>query len=137
MMIKYLSFLILCAMQMSFAQSKISGHITTHDQERIPFASVIVENTVKGTSADENGYFELNNLAPGDYKIKVSFVGYKSLTKSVTLTGDEQITLSFQLIADSELQEVEIFGNRFKHPDKIEALTRLPLAPYEQIQSIS
>lgn len=136
-MIKNISFLMLFAIQLSFAQSKISGNITTQNQERIPFASIIVENTIKGTSADENGYFELNNLAPGDYKIKVSFVGYKSAVKSVTINGDDHITLSFQLIDDSELQEVEIFGSRFKHPDKIEALTRLPLAPYEQIQSIS
>lgn len=47
------------------------------------------------------------------------------------------INLTIVLHADNELDEVEVFGNRFKHPDKIETLTRLPLAPYEQIQSIS
>src|SRR5690606_26429754 len=47
------------------------------------------------------------------------------------------VVLKFQLQNDSELDEVEVFGSRYKRPDKIEALTRLPLAPYEQIQSIS
>ncbi|HUH26629.1 carboxypeptidase-like regulatory domain-containing protein, partial [Gelidibacter sp.] len=127
----------LLTIQLSFAQSKITGTITNQNQEGIPFASIVVENTAKGTSADENGYYELLNLAPGDYKIKASFVGYKSVVKTVTIHGNEHIRLSFQLIDDSQLEQVEIFGSRFKHPDKIEALTRLPLAPYEQIQSIS
>ncbi|WP_299390574.1 TonB-dependent receptor [uncultured Gelidibacter sp.] len=136
-MLKYISLSLLFAVQLSFAQSKISGLITSQNNDIIPFASVLVENTTMGTSADETGYYELHNLAPGDYKIKVSFVGYKSITKTVTVNGDEQIKLSFQLLEDSQLEEVEIFGSRFVHPDKIEALTRLPLAPYEQIQSIS
>lgn len=127
----------LLAIQLSYSQSKITGHITTQNQEGIPFASIVVENTTKGTSADENGYYELNNLGPGDYKIRVSFVGYKSVVKSVTINGNDHIKLSFQLTDNSQLDEVEIFGSRIKHPDKIEALTRLPLAPYEQIQSIS
>nr|WP_027126185.1 TonB-dependent receptor [Gelidibacter mesophilus] len=136
-MIKYISLFMLLTIQLSFAQSKITGTITNQNHEQIPYASVLVENTVKGTSADENGFFELTNLAPGNYEIKVSFVGYKSLVKTVTLHENDHIKLSFQLIDDSQLEEVEIFGSRFQHPDKIEALTRLPLAPYEQIQSIS
>ncbi|WP_317192706.1 TonB-dependent siderophore receptor [Gelidibacter pelagius] len=127
----------LLTIQLSFSQSKITGNITTQNQENIPFASVLIENTAKGTSADENGHYELNNLAPGDYTIRVSFVGYKSVVKTVTINANEHIRLPFQLIDDSQLGEVEIFGSRFKNPDKIEALTRLPLAPYEQIQSIS
>ncbi|CAN0445473.1 unnamed protein product, partial [Scytosiphon promiscuus] len=42
-----------------------------------------------------------------------------------------------KLSMDNPLSEVEVFGRRLSHPDKIEALTRLPLEPYEQIQSIS
>ncbi|MBO3098338.1 TonB-dependent receptor [Gelidibacter sp. DF109] len=136
-MIKYISLFMLLTIQLSFSQSKITGNITTQNQENIPFASVLIENTAKGTSADENGHYELNNLAPGDYTIRVSFVGYKSVVKTVTINANEHIRLPFQLIDDSQLGEVEIFGSRFKNPDKIEALTRLPLAPYEQIQSIS
>src|SRR5690606_2878218 len=45
--------------------------------------------------------------------------------------------IHFQLNLDNELEEVEVFGNRHDHPDKIESITRLPLKPYEQIQSIS
>lgn len=43
-------------------------------------------------------------------------------------------------IADSiiiEVQQVEVFGRRYRAPEKLDFLTRMPLRPSEQIQSIS
>ncbi|APY01012.1 TonB-dependent receptor [Lacinutrix venerupis] len=136
-MLKNISFIVLFAIQFSFSQSKISGTVTNNLNDNIPFASVMLEGTSKGVSADENGYFEFINLAEGSYIVKVSSVGYKTQTNTVKLNSNESVTLTFKLQNDGDLQEVEVFGHRFEHPDKIEALTRLPLAPYEQIQSIS
>src|SRR5690554_7936447 len=45
--------------------------------------------------------------------------------------------INIQLAHDNKLDQVEVFGNRNDHPDKIESITRLPLKTYEQIQSIS
>ena len=136
-MLKNISLFTLIAIQLSFSQSKISGTVSTEKQEVIPFASVVIENTRKGTSTNEVGYYELVHLKPGTYRLRASFVGYTSSIKTITINADENINLNFQLVEDSQLDEVEVFGSRFTHPDKIEALTRLPLAPYEQIQSIS
>lgn len=136
-MLKKLIWLVLVAAQISFSQSKITGHITGNNSEVIPYATVVVKGTTLGTVADEKGYYELKNLNAGDYIITASYVGYKSSTQSISIHDNETKELSFQLEEDTTLDEVEVFGNRFEHPDKIEALTRLPLAPYEQIQSIS
>ncbi|WP_417620018.1 TonB-dependent siderophore receptor [Oceanihabitans sediminis] len=136
-MLKNISLFMLFAIQITFAQNKISGTISTEKQEAIPFASVIIEGSSKGTSTNENGYYELQDVLPGTYKIRVSFVGFKSATQTITIQENEDSILHFELKEDSQLDEVEVFGSRFTHPDKIEALTRLPLAPYEQIQSIS
>ncbi len=123
--------------QFAFAQSKIEGRITSQTNEVIPFANVIIEGTSKGTSANQEGYYLLENLPKGTYNIKVSYVGFVAQTKTVNLEENQNLTVNFQLKGDTDLEEVEVFGSRFEHPDKIEALTRLPLAPYEQIQSIS
>ncbi|OIQ22357.1 TonB-dependent receptor [Lacinutrix sp. MedPE-SW] len=136
-MLRNITFIVLLAIQFSFSQSKISGTVTNNLNDIIPFASVMLEGTNKGVSANENGYFEFTNLPEGSYNIKVSSVGYKSQTNTIKLNNNESVTVTFKLQSDADLEEVEVFGNRFKHPDKIEALTRLPLAPYEQIQSIS
>jgi iron complex outermembrane receptor protein len=136
-MLKKLIWLVLVAAQISFSQSKITGNITGNNSEVIPYATVVVKGTTQGTVADEKGYYELKNLKAGDYIITASYVGYKSSTQSISILDNEIKELYFQLEEDTTLDEVEVFGNRFEHPDKIEALTRLPLAPYEQIQSIS
>jgi len=38
---------------------------------------------------------------------------------------------------DNSLNAVEVFGERYKQPEKLDAITRMPLRPSEQIQSIS
>lgn len=130
-------FLSLFAFQLSYSQVTIKGTIFNEKKETIAFANVLIKGTVKGTASNESGEFELKNLSWGDYIIEVSSVGYKSYLKSVSLKDNEVVNLIVTLQNDTTLDEVEVFGNRFKHPDKIEALTRLPLEPYEQIQSIS
>ncbi|WP_372756597.1 TonB-dependent siderophore receptor [Mariniflexile sp.] len=134
---KKLTLLLVLAIQVSFSQSKITGTVFNEQKKAIPFANILIEGSTKGTSANENGLFELTQISDGNYTIKVSAIGFKSVSKSIFLKANESINLTFQLTSDSELDQVELFGNRNKHPDKIEALTRLPLAPYEQIQSIS
>lgn len=136
-MFKQLMWSLLILGQIGYSQSKIEGKILNENSESVPFANVLIDGTSVGTSADKNGNFEFSNIASGTYTLKASYVGYKTSSKTVTLKPNETISLTFQLRDDSELDEVEVFGNRYKRPDKIEALTRLPLAPYEQIQSIS
>lgn len=136
-MIKNLILPLLLLTQLVTAQSKIEGKIIDENKQPVPFATVIIDGTTVGTSADANGYFQFANLAAGQYTLKASYVGYKASFKEISLKAYETLTLTFNLRSDSELDQIEVFGSRYRHPDKIEALTRLPLAPYEQIQSIS
>ncbi|OBX21243.1 MULTISPECIES: TonB-dependent receptor [Bizionia] len=134
---KVLYGIFLIAFQVSFSQSKISGTIVSASNEPVAYAHVFIQETKQGTTTNENGFFNLENVSPGSFTIQVSFVGFKSAYKSIELQSNETRELTITLQSDTDLDEVEVFGSRFKHPDKIEALTRLPLEPYEQIQSIS
>src|SRR5690554_1237021 len=131
-------FFMICA-HLLFAQQKstISGQITDIDNLPIAFASVYISELSKGAAADADGNFIIDNIPFGEWKLTASAVGYKST--SVTIYVDSPIIdgVNFKLSLDNELDQVEVFGNRYDHPDKIESLTRLPLKPYEQIQSIS
>lgn len=136
---KSLTLLILAlATQTLFAQrAEVQGSITNQQNEPIPFATISIENSPTGTVADGNGYYELQ-LPFGNFTLNASSMGYRSGSIEVVIASEERQIINFQLTENREsLQEVEVFGNRFEHPDKIEALTRLPLAPYDQIQSIS
>ena len=128
----------LLVVQLSFAQqAPLHGSVTDENNNPIPFASINVQNSSIGTAADEDGNFSL--LLPyGQYSIRVGSMGFHTKSFEANINSPQGETLNISLSATNEaLSEVEVFGNRFEYPDKIEALTRLPLAPYNQIQSIS
>lgn len=51
------------------------------DGSPLEFANVLVVGTTFGTSANEDGQYELRNVPPGMYNLRFSFVGY--LTRTV------------------------------------------------------
>ena len=128
--------LLLLFSQIIFSQDyTVSGAVLNEKNKPIPFASVVVENSGIGTVTNGEGEFILE-LPQGTHTLTARSMGFKPA--SITVTGDPNISIEFHLVEkDESLQEVELFGNRFERPDKIEALTRLPLEPYNQIQSIS
>ena len=125
-------------LQFSFAQqAELKGTVTDQQNIPIPFATISIAGSSLGTAADDKGHYNLS-LPYGSYNIRVSSMGYASANLMVTIDSPGGKIRNIELAQVNEpLSEVEVFGNRFEYPDKIEALTRLPLAPYDQIQSIS
>lgn len=137
---KFLSSLlfIICA-QLMMAQevATIEGKVVDIDNNPVPFASVYIPELNKGAAADADGQFSINNIPYGLWQLTASGVGYKAATVAINPNEPILSGIKFQLAFDNELEQVEVFGNRNDRPDKIESITRLPLKPYEQIQSIS
>ncbi|HEY1024485.1 MAG TPA: TonB-dependent receptor [Sphingobacteriaceae bacterium] len=76
------------------AQSSISGKITEKDSGQ-PLAGASVSiNGRFARHANAEGMYSFKNLKPGDYTIRVSFIGYVTLEKTVQLKGD----LTFDLV---------------------------------------
>lgn len=64
----------------AIAQAQITGSVKDAETgEPLYGANVILNGTRTGTVADEAGEFELSNLKPGDYTLKVSYLGFTSL----------------------------------------------------------
>lgn len=135
--ITLLCFTLCTQLMVSQQTATISGQVLDADQNAIPFASIYLPELQKGTAADENGQYFLQNIPYGTWQLNASAVGFATVTRTVSLENPELKGVNFQLQHDNNLDEVEVFGNRNDHPDKIESITRLPLKPYEQIQSIS
>ena len=57
--------------------NQVKGIVVQQDGEPLPGATVVVQNTYLGTSADAKGFFKLDNI-PNDGQLIISFVGYKS-----------------------------------------------------------
>ena len=88
-------FLLFITLSIQYASAqKLFGTIKTSEGSLLPFASVTIKNTTKGVSANNqaNYSFQLND---GDYEIICQHIGYQSVSKRVTISGDTK--LDFQL----------------------------------------
>jgi iron complex outermembrane receptor protein len=90
----------------------LNGKVVNENKEPLPGATVLVKEENKGTSTDFDGKFRVN-FPKGKYIIQVSFVGYKSVSKEITLTKNDAI--EFVLSANSTvLEEVLVSAVRVK-----------------------
>ncbi|HZY37619.1 MAG TPA: DUF5686 family protein [Mucilaginibacter sp.] len=73
----------------SAQQTALSGHITDQNGHPVPFASVYVQGSTYGTTANENGdyFFKLKS---GNCDIVYRFVGYRLVTKHEHINGSDQ-----------------------------------------------
>ncbi|MDP2089467.1 MAG: TonB-dependent receptor [Flavobacteriaceae bacterium] len=114
---KYLLGLLLLIGSYSYAQSTIRGIITDELGKPIPGVNVVVSGTEIGTISDSNGNYELVTKLTGDQKLKVSFIGYTTQTKTVKLAGT--VTLNFTLKEDIEsLDNVVLTATSTKRSQK-------------------
>ena len=106
-----LSLVVVC---IGFSQHQISGKVLDNQQLAVDYANVLLLNPVdssllKGTLTDSSGYFIFEKVAPADYLISVSFIGYNDyFTEVVNVNEDIQLP-SFRLSTNhTQLEEVVV-----------------------------
>lgn len=77
----------------------LKGRVANSKNEPIGYATVVVmaaERQAAGTTTDENGTFSLS-LSAGEYRLVVEFVGYKSIDRTIKVSGVTDLgTLTMQ-----------------------------------------
>ena len=81
---KKILFLILCCFLFQ-GQAQIIGKITNTANEALSYVNIYVKNTYTGTTSNDDGNYELNVGKEGTYSIMYQFLGYKTITKEVTI----------------------------------------------------
>ena len=90
----------------------LNGKVVNKNKKPLPGATILVKEENKGTSTDFDGKFRVN-FPEGKYTIQVSFIGYKSVSKEISLTKNDAI--EFVLSANSTvLEEVLVSAVRVK-----------------------
>lgn len=67
------------------AFSQIKGNVTDNKNEPLPFVNVFIENTYKGTTTNDAGYYELNVSEAKSYDLVFQFLGFKTVKRTVTV----------------------------------------------------
>ncbi|MDQ8006108.1 MAG: SusC/RagA family TonB-linked outer membrane protein [Pedobacter sp.] len=91
----------------------ITGRITEDASKApIPGAGVKVQGTNFAVAANSDGTYSLTaNLAPGSYQLAVTFIGYKTSTKQITLGSNTNVSADFSMSQDAMgLDEVIVTG---------------------------
>lgn len=84
----------------------------------VEFATVALlpatgDTPIDGTVADEKGRFSLRGLAPGAYRLQLSFLGYAALTRDVTVTSGPTDLGALGLTASAQqLGDVTVTGEK-------------------------
>ena len=105
------SILLLCVLapMLSFAQTTMKGKITSEGQS-LSGANIVLKNTKYATISDSMGVYSITNISSGNYEILVSYTGFKSQKKNISVTDSNEITLNFDLKDSHVLDEVVITG---------------------------
>ena len=94
----------LCCSFASAQRFTISGRIVDDQAKQIPYATVVLleeGDQVSGGVTDSEGKFSLLATA-GSYQLHVSYIGYKSISKEISIEGDlAWVTYSLRRIAQT------------------------------------
>ncbi|WP_347066955.1 TonB-dependent receptor [Flavobacterium sp. WV_118_3] len=106
------------------AQTTIKGKVTS-DGVPLQYANVLIAKTQLGASTDANGLFTIENVSDGTYEIQVSFTGFRSQKKNITIHNATPAMVHFDLKENQSLDEVVVTGtlkavNRLESPVPVE-----------------
>ncbi len=97
---------------LSIQAGNIKGQVYADDLP-LAFANIALANTSYGTVSDDKGYFVLDNIPEGEYKMIVSSIGYESYSQSILIYKDESINIKLELKSNSTLlNAVTITGTK-------------------------
>ena len=108
----FLLFILLSAAGQAQAQTgSVSGQVTDDKKGGVPGATVLIEGTTIGTAANIDGTYLIQNVPAGSHVIVVSFVGYATLRKPVTVIAGQTVEVSASLSESAtQLSEAVVVG---------------------------
>tara|TARA_B100001250_G_C19808092_1_gene794379 strand:- start:152 stop:3109 length:2958 start_codon:yes stop_codon:yes gene_type:complete len=118
--------------------NSVSGVVLDKEtSETLIGANVILEpinESIKttGTATNINGEFEFTNLANGEYKINISYIGYESETRSISFSQKSNINLNITLNPDVVLDVISLVSDQAEFRKTPVSLSNVKL---EQIEN--
>jgi len=121
----------------AFAQTgSVSGRVIDGKNEGIPGATVLIEGTQLGSSTNVDGTYNIQNVPAGPQTLVVSFVGYNSMRRPITVVAGQNTELSANLTeSTTQLSEAVVVGyGTQRRQDVTGAVTQLDTKQFVQGQ---
>ncbi|WP_377144753.1 TonB-dependent receptor [Mucilaginibacter lutimaris] len=100
----------LATLTVSAQKNSLKGTVKVNNIP-LAYATVALSGTKHGTTTNDKGFYELKNIAPGEYTVLFSSVGYYTERIKVTISNGAITTLHAELKeGNSKLNEVVVTG---------------------------
>ena len=77
------------------------------------YCNAILEGTTYGASSDVNGYFIITKIDPGNYVLKVTYLGFDTIKEQIKIAADDIINMNFFLNKSSiKLETITVSAER-------------------------
>lgn len=126
----------------------LSGTLQDQNEKPLGFATIMLlqakdSSLVTFSRSNDQGKFEMRNVAPGSYLLKITYVGYLPFTREISQGQSGPVDLGVLVLEEDikELSEVTIEGERSPvtiNKDTIEfnAAAFQPLAPNATVEEL-
>lgn len=100
---------------------QISGYVMDSDGYGLPNALVVI-NDDQSTVTNAQGYFMVDSLGIGNYKLYITYLGFKAITETILLSKEQpSIEKNFRLVENSvDLSGVEIIASSLEEEKREE-----------------
>jgi hypothetical protein len=108
-------------MAQSQPTATVSGFIyDAANGEGLIGANVFMENTLIGSSTNQNGYYVIPKIPVGAYTLVVHYIGYRAVKQELVLMPGEQKTINFHLEPrDIQMEKVVITADQIPAIEKL------------------
>ncbi len=79
-------------------KGKISGQVIEKNTNLpIPFLTVFIKNSTKGTITNDQGYFNLENISQGSYELVFQHLSYETHKERINITSGKEIEIDVSM----------------------------------------
>src|SRR5260370_15499594 len=129
----FVSFLSMSSLNAQERKGSIIGHVTDINHDPLVGARVELLPIGVTTTSDAQGQFTFSDLLPGKYTVTVTYVGFKTFSKEVTVTPGAVTNMDAALEIETVNEEVIVRGERER--GEVEAINR-EMNAYSIVQSM-
>lgn len=104
----------LCANERRYPEASVHGHVLEKETgEHVPFLVVSLKGTTVAVSTGDTGHYFMEHLPSGTFILQVSGIGYKTVSKEVTLKDGVSLEVNFYVEEDNVMLDgVVVSANR-------------------------
>ncbi len=98
-----------------YSQNVVRGKVTDEDGNDLIGASIVVKQSYLGTVTSIEGTYQFSNLKSDNYVFEVSYIGYESVQKTISITGSTTVNFTLKpsnVFTDEILVSATRAGNK-------------------------